>query len=305
MLLENLPLLLTIAVALFALSQGAVCNMARRTSFNGTSKTIAAGVAQTLTWTPSDIPSARVVAYHLALQGAGNDLDDITRIRVSANGSNIYNVTPLQLRAFWQAFSGGGIKYPATSQALTIPFVFLDAPTPEQADTCQFPVGAQAQVEVTLAATAAAGVALLGWTETTIQPEFFPRLLASVLNIPASAALQRYNFQESGVVRGFQIPHAGVSRCKLTLAGQDFTYLPSLQFNALANLGDMLYDAESLYGEGPGSAGPVAAIAAAPFSRVSAGIPAPMDSSYLELETGAGWGGVANEMALYAVARNR
>ena len=278
--------------------------MARRTSFNGTSQTINAGVAQILTWTASQIPSARVVAYTLALQGAGNDLSDITRIRVSANGANIYNVTPLQLRAFWQHYSGGAIKYPATSQAITIPFCFLDAPTPEQADICQFPVGAQAQVEVAFAATAAAGVALLGWTETTIEPVFFPRLLASVLNIPASAALQRYNFQESGVVRGIQIPHTGVSRAKVTLAGQDFTYLPGLQFNGLANLGDMLFDVESLYGDGPGSAGPVAAINAEPFTRVSAGVAAPLDSSYLELETGAGWAGAANEMTVYAVAGN-
>ena len=278
--------------------------MARRTSFNGSTQTIAAGVAQILTWTPSQIPSARVVAYHLSLQGAGNDLSDIDRIRVMANGANIFNVTPLQLRAFWQHYSGGAVKYPATSQTISVPFCFLDAPTPEQADLCQFPTGAQAQVEVQLAATAAAGVALLGWTETSIEPRFFPRLLASVLNIPASAALQRYNFQESGVVRGFQLPHTGVSRAKLTLAGQDFTYLPSLQFNALANLGDMLFEAESLVGDGPGSAGPVAAINAAPFSRVSAGVAAPIDSSYLELETGAGWAGVANEFALYAVAGN-
>lgn len=278
--------------------------MARRTNFNGTTQVINAGVAQILTWTASQIPSARVVAYHLTLQGAGNDLSDITRIRVSANGANIFNVTPLQLRAFWEHYSGGAIKYPATSQTLTIPFCLLDAPTPEQADICQFPTGAQAQVEISLAATAAAGVAILGWTETTIEPMLFPRLLASVLNIPASAALQRYNFQESGMVRGFQLPHTGIDRAKLTLAGQDFTYLPGLQFNGLANLGDMLFDAESLHGDGPGSAGPVAAIAAEPFSRISAGIAAPIDSSYLELQTGAGWAGVANEMTLYAVARN-
>ena len=278
--------------------------MARRTSFNGTSQAIAAGVASILTFTSSQIPSARVVAYHLALQGAGNDLTDIARIRVSANGANIFNVTPLQLRAFWEHYSGGAVKYPATSQTLTIPFCFLDAPTPEQADVCQFPTGAQATVEIAMAATAAAGVAVLGWTETTIEPMFFPRLLASVLNIPASAALQRYNFQESGIVRGFQIPHTGVSRAKMTLAGQDFTYLPGLQFNGLANLGDMLFDAESLYGDGPGSAGPVAAIAAEPFSRISAGVQAPIDSSYLEMETGAGWAGAANEMTLYAVAGN-
>jgi hypothetical protein len=300
--LSHLPLLVGIVALFLMLGSSSVC-MARRTTFNGSSQAISVGVAQILTWTPSQIPSARVIAYHLALQGA-NDIDDITRIRVSANGANIFNCTPLQLRAFWQAYSGGTVKYPATSQTLTIPFCFLDAPTPEQADLSQFPMGAQAQVEVALAATAAAGVALLGWTETTIEPAFFPRLLSSVLNIPASAALQRYNFQESGTVRGFQIPHTGLSRCKLTLAGQAFPYLPGLQFNALANLGDMLLEAESLYGSGPGSAGAVAAITAAPFSLVSAGIPAPMDSSYLELETGAGWAGVANEMSLYAVARN-
>ena len=81
--------------------------MVRRTDYNGQTKTIAATTAQTLVWTNSEIASERVVAYHVALEGAGNTLADIDRIRVSANGSNIVNITPLQLRAFWQSYTGG------------------------------------------------------------------------------------------------------------------------------------------------------------------------------------------------------
>lgn len=276
--------------------------MVRRTNYNGSQKSITAATVQTLTWTPAEIPSERVVAYHLTLQGAGNDLSDISRIRISANGQNIINVTPTQLRAFLQSFSGGRLKYPTTAQTITIPFCLLDAPLPDMADVCQFPARSQAQVEIVTAGTVAAGVAILGWTETTIAPALYPRLLASVLNVPASASLQRYNIQENGIVRGIQIPHTGVSRAKFTIAGQDYTFLPGPQFNGLANLGDMLFEAESLYGDGPGSAG--TPLSTDPFSRITAGKQAPIDQSYVELETGAGWAGVSNEVCVYATAEN-
>ena len=277
--------------------------MARRSNFNGQTKTIAAVTAQTLVWTASDIASERVVAYHLALQGTDNDVGAIARVRVSANGVQILNATPAQLRAYLQAFSvGAALKYPTTSRVLTIPFCLLDAPTPEMQDVCQFPSRSEVQIEVTTDATVSAGSAIMGWTETDRPPELFPRLLASSMNIPASTSNQRFNFQSSGPVRGLCIPQAGLDRLRVVLGGQDYYLLPGSAYLALATMGNMLEDSQSLYGNGLASSGtplqdPV-------FLRLTGGVPAPVQSSFVELVTQAGWAGVANELVVYDVNAN-
>lgn len=283
--------------------------MVRRTDFFGSTKAIAAGVTQTLTWTNAEIPGERVVAYHVVFvsnAGGTNMLSDVSRIRLSANGSNIVNITATQLRSYYQSFSGGKIKIPTTTQAFTIPLLMLDAPTPEMQDVCQFPARSQVQLEIVLAGAAVtAGAAFVGWTETSIGPQLFPRILASSMNIGASVSLQRYVFQENGIVRGIHIPHTGVDRAKFALGAEEWTFLPGPQFlgtTAPATVGDMLLDAESIYGNGVSSAGtPLTSDA---FSRITANLPAPVDGSYIELQTGAAWAGVANEAVIYAVAPN-
>lgn len=276
--------------------------MVRRTDYNGQTKTLTALTAQTIVWTNSEIASERVVGYHVVLQGVGNDLSTIDRIRVSANGSNIVNITPTQLRAYWQNYSAGKIKIPTTAQAFTIPLALLDAPQPDMQDVSQFPFRSQVQLDLVFNATVAAGSVYLGWTETSVEPAIFPRILASAMNIPASVALQRFAFQENGVVRGVLLPQTGIDRAKIAIGNEEFTNLPGAQFTGLANLGNMLFDAESLYGDGPSGAGTPLTTEA--FSRITAGISAPVDGSFIELQTGAAWGGVANEAVIYAVAPN-
>lgn len=277
----------------------------RRTFYNGTGKPISAGVVNTLTWTASELPSERVVAYHVTLQGAAgaNGLDDIARIRLSANGSNIINITPTQLRAFLQSYTHGTVKLPATATSFTIPLCMLDAPVPDAQDVCQFPARSQVQLELVTGAGPVAGFAFVGWTETTIQPQWFPRILASTLNIPASTQLQRYSFQENGIVRGIQLPHTGIDRARFVLGNQDFTFLPSRVFQGFADgdVGDMLHEAETIYGDGPGSAG--TPLTSAPFTRITAEVVAPVDGSYIELQTGIGFS-VGNEACIYAIAPN-
>lgn len=277
----------------------------RRTFYNGSTKSIANLVVQTLVWTATEVPSERVVAYHFTLQGAAgaNGLDDISRIRISANGSNIVNITPTMLRAYWQSYTGGRVKVPAAATSFTVPFCLLDAPIPDAQDVSQFPARSQVQIELVTAATIVTGAAFVGWTETTISPEWFPRILGSTLNIPASTSLQRYSFQENGIVRGIQLPHTGIDRARFVLGNQDFTFLPSLVFQGFTtgDIGDMLFEAESLYGDGPGSAG--TPLTTAPFSRITANIPAPVDGSYIELQTGVGFA-ASNEACIYAIAPN-
>jgi hypothetical protein len=125
------------------------------------------------------------------------------------------------------------------------------------------------------------------------------------MNIGASVNLQRFVFQENGIVRGIHIPHTGVDRAKFALGAEEFTFLPGPSFMgtaAPASIGDMLLEAESLYGNGLSSAGTPLTTDA--FSRITAGLPAPVDGSYIELQTAAAWAGVANEACIYAVAPN-
>ncbi len=280
--------------------------MVRRTYYNGSQKTITGLVPQTILWTNAEVPGERVIAYHFALQGAAgaNGLDDVDRIRISANGANIINITPLQLRSYWQSFTGGKIKYPAGSTAFSVPFCLLDAPTPDMQDVSQFPARSQVQIELVLNASAVAGVAVVSWTETSIAPVYFPRILASAMNIGVSVNLQRYSFQENGIVRGIHIPHTGIDRAKFALGNVEWTFLPGPRFTGLAaaSIGNLLLEAESLYGNGAGSAGtPLTADA---FSRITAGLPAPVDGSYIELQTQGDWPGVTAEACIYAIAPN-
>lgn len=277
--------------------------MARRTDFNGATQAIAATTAQTLTWTNTQIPSDRVVAYHVTLQGADNDLTALERIRVFANGSPIVNVSVDQLLAYWQSFSvGAAIKYPTSARVLTIPFCLLDAPQPELQDVSQFPDRSSVQIQLVFNATTSAGVAWLGWTQTDIEPVVFPRLLGSTMNIPASVTNSRFAFQENGVVRGLWMPSAGISRARLVLGNEQWALASGAQYQALANLGDMFFEMEALYGNGVASSGTPLTTSA--FHRMTARVAAPVNGSFVELDTGAGWAGVANELCTYAIAEN-
>lgn len=270
--------------------------MARRTDYLGQTKPIAAAAAQTLVWTNNELQGERVVAYHIGFSGAGNDLSDITRIRLSANGANIQNWTPEMLRAWLESYSLGAITLDANETRFTIPLYLADAPVPDMQDTCQFPVQSQVQLELQTGALTVAGSAVIAWTESNVVPETHPRMLGQVLNIPASVQNQRFFFQENGVVRGIWLPQTGLDRVRFVLAGIDLTHLPGVQFNATA-FGNVALEAERLYGMGE-------VLTTSTFHRITRGVSAPAQGSYIELATGAGWAGAANETCIYAVAPN-
>lgn len=274
--------------------------MARKTDFFGQDKAIAAGVVQNLTWTTTELPSDGVVAYHVAMRGDGvgsNDLSDVSRIRISANGANIINETPLQLRGYLEAYSGGNITLDANETRFTIPLLMLDALTPEYQDTCQFPMSSPVQLELTTGAGTVAGGALVSFTLSNVAPQCFPRRLAQVMNIPAGVQNQRFQFQENGVVRGIHLPHAGINRLRIVIDGDDVTHQPGADFNDFANVyGDLSREVERLYGDGE-------FITTSGYTRISKGSPAPTQRSYIEMATDAGsWAGAANEAVIYAVA---
>jgi hypothetical protein len=256
---------------------------------------ITATTAQTLTFTQSDIPSEQIVAYHFAFTGTGNDLGMVERIRVMANGSPIINCDRTSLIALFNTFTMDRALMQATDTRFTIPLYLMDAYGQDAQDISQFPRQASVQIEIQTDATTGAGRCFCGWTETDMDGALFPRILGSQMNIPASSANARYNFGESGVVRGVYVPHAGLQRLRVVVGGRQAVHGPSLDYLSAAT-GDML--AEYLRGDGAGQNPTV------PFQRIDLEDPAPISSSYLELETGGGWGGITNEATIYALAPN-
>lgn len=269
--------------------------MARRQDYNGQAKTIAATSVQTLSWTQSEIASAGVVAYHVVMTGANNDLGAITRIRLTANGQSIFDLTPAQLIAYANFYSGGEILMSTADSRFTIPLAMLQAFGPDRQDVCQFPAGAQVQLDITTDNSTSAGNAFVGWTETNIDAQLYPRLLSSQMNIGASVALGRFNFGETGNVRGLFLPHTGLQTLRAYIGGREVFEGPGPDFLG-ATTGDMLAEFARLYGAGQDPA--------VPFLPVTINEPAPITSSYVELQTGSGWGGTGNELTVYATAPN-
>jgi len=266
--------------------------MSRKSDFLGTSKVIAATTAQTLTWTGTEIPYRGVIAYHFAMSDVGNIISDIDRIRVRSGGATIIDCARTHLQAWVQNIAKSNNGPQSAGQVLTIPLFDAMKPLREQQDVSQMPPDRQAQVEITTTAGTTAGTALLGWTITDAEPLMFPRFLSTQLNFPASTRNAQYSFAESGDIRGFTISTTGIDRLRFVVSGREATNAPGAQFAAVA-FGDMFLEMNSL------DSGTV--FTSPTFHRVELGIPAAPGSSYVQLDTGAAWAGVANEMALYSM----
>lgn len=268
--------------------------MTRTSSYVGSPKTITVTAVQTLTWTSSEIDSSGVIAFHLSLQPVANDLTDIDRVRVRAAGQVILEATVDQLRAFQQRFARNNLADPTSGNVLTIPLNLLDGPTQEARDQCQFPAGAEAQVEVVTLNTTAAGTAVLSWDVTKQEPRFFQRLISQSGNMPASTPNAKFTFSESGIVRGIIFATAGVARAELTISGQRAWNLPGPQFQALA-YGDLLTAKDAMEDGNTATT--------SRCHSVDLNLPAASGVSNLVLDTGVGWAGVTNEVCVYSVDR--
>lgn len=271
--------------------------MARWKRFSGVTKPIAgAGAVQTIIFPPNEIESAGICQVQILWTGANATLtaNKVNRVRVRASGQTIVDLTPAFLFAYLQRFTKANFPDLTGDQCLTIPFYLPDAPSEEQADACQFPVGAQMQVEVEFGTAAVAGVALCQFIQTDITPLWTPRIYAAPLNFTAGAVRnQKYSFAETGVVRGIILDQAGIDRAQLTISGRNAFEAPGRQFAGLTWPTGGLERFEMPYN------GTTATTPAMLTS--SLGIPAAYGSSYLTLDTGAAFAGPAAEMGIYAV----
>ena len=264
--------------------------MARSHRFSGVSKVIAATTTQTITFPANEIEGAGVVGYDILFQG-GADIADVERIRVFASGDLILDMSPAQLRTWIEGTHRTGTVQPTTDTRLHIPLYMPDLVTRDERDGCQFPLGAQPQVEIDLLNTVPAGTAIIGWTKTDVAPMYASRLYSSVLNFSASQVNARYALQDGGVIKGIIINTVGVDRARLVLSDREVFRVPGPQFNGLTFGNDIL---ALRMNESP------VTLTDPFFVPVSFGIPAAVGSSYLELDTGAAWAGVSNEIVVWS-----
>lgn len=299
--------------------------MGRIVDFNGSGKTIAAST--TVTFTPADIEGAGVVAYHGVMTGVGNTFNAIDRFRVRMNGATLYDISKDQFRGYIQRFTNGRVHYPqgnASGQVIppfpggagtpvdwrrfTIPFYFLDREKSEEADVCQFPVGALPTVEIVFNANAVAGSIFMGWTQTDVTPLCYPRLYSSLMNVAAVSPNARYPFVDEGVIRGIGLETTGLARARISLNGRQVYHAKGQPANSTTVTEDMMFlESEHVWGGAyysllAGTAALDSAVVDPAWVKLTTGDTAALGNSFVEVETTAAWSGVASaEVGIYSV----
>jgi hypothetical protein len=297
----------------------AVARVRRLRDYNSSTKVVAAG-ANIVTFNPGDMPSAGVTKYFLTLTGVGNTLNAIDRIRVKANGVAFYDFTVAQYRALVYWMTKGRVCYPADGvisalgaagtavnwRRLTIPFGLVHEIDKSLRDRCQFPVGSGATVEVVFNANAVSGTVTIGWEETNVPAAAFPRFYGSQMNIGASQSNGKYPFSEDGEILGVTMEQTGLLRARIVLNGLQVVHLRGQPASSATVTEDsMIFESELLEnGTTPNLTAGTAAVDNSPddtrFLSIDAGENA-SQRSFIELETGAAWSGVASELGVYSV----
>jgi len=282
--------------------------MARTHSFSPAVKSLTLGATNTVVWNPAEIDSAGVIAFHLLIDsnnttGTAVTASVIDRIRIKANGQTVIDITGLQLRAYQERFSPKGGSDVDSASYLTIPVNSLDAKSDDDGDRCQFMPGASATCEVTTSALPAAGsgspsAALrLGWSKTTVAPEFYMTLLSNQCNITTNQTNARVPLGGPGFVQGIGLNTVGLNRVRMILSGLEVANVSGAQYNTAGTSGDMLRAISSLYD----GVDDVSEITTYQYTKLAQGLEANPATSWLELTTGAGWGGASNEISLYTL----
>jgi hypothetical protein len=240
---------------------------------------------------------------------------------VKANGVPFYDISTGLFRAFCQRFTNGRFTYPANGainnlsaagtavdwRRFTIPLCFLDREKSEEADVCQFPVGAQATIEIVFNANAVAGSIYASWTETDVTPRCYPKLYSNQMNIGASNVNGRYPFSEDGHLRGFGVETTGLGRFRAVLNGRQIYHNQGQPASSATVTEDMMFlESEALFGGKSysvvaGTAAQDNSVEDPAWMKVTTGDIATPGRSFIELGTLAAWAGVSSELGVYAV----
>lgn len=255
--------------------------------------------------TIADHVSMVIVSIQPVGAATNQDVGRFQRFQISAGGVPIFTWTMNQLRAYVQRFSKSNWVPPITgagSDTLTIPFCFLDAPTIEEQDACQFPLGAGMSFSIQYGANGGSGNpatgdarVMLSYVIADRDPEFFPVMLTDQMNIQPGPVNGTgpgvYPLVEPGDLRAILTPTVGIAELRLQLNAKLLMQLPGpANLSAAANA---LRESQQM-ANGAVTFEPLCI--ATPFHR-SAGY----ERSFLALDVANNWAGPANELGIYAV----
>ncbi len=159
---------------------------------NNTSKVIAAASATTYGWTSAELPGSPAPGpylnrFYVVTTGANNSLSSaVTRVRVKANGQEIWNVPSAHLRSMIEALAPSNTIPPAARLRWTVPQDLLGRYTRDQY-ACAFPINAAPAFEFDVDATASAGTAVVGWQTARTRPTHWSKFLAKASGVGPNA----------------------------------------------------------------------------------------------------------------------
>lgn len=251
--------------------------------YNAASKTLTATTAETIVFNPNEIPGSGVVQYMIQLTGTNNDYDSLDRVRIKASGQTIWDVTEVHLTALIQRLSRANESMASGDTNFSIPLYIPDGKGDERY-LSGFPAGMSPVVEIDKDNSGGAGTAFCGWAQWSKPFSFFPMYLGSQMNIAASATNARHNITQPGLLRGFSLNTTGLDRARLVVGGRE-----------VFNLDDQFLLQSQLLENSDTATNPL-------FIKLHDPLPITLGgSTYLEVDTGAGWGGTSNELSVYTL----
>lgn len=259
-------------------------------SYNAGSKALAGTTAATTVFNSSDIPGTGVSKYHLSLtttSGTTNDFSTIVRSRIKAAGQTIWDVASAHLQAITQSMGRSNLAPVAGSTSWTLPMTKINY---GDNDALQylggFPKGLAPTIEVVNSGAGGPGTLTAGWTQSDQPFQFFPKLLGSQLNIPASVTNARFPITQDGLIAGFSINTTGLDRIRVKLSGVEIMNISGAQFLATQQIDNTVVVTNPY------------------FIKLEFPMGALGGDSFFELDTNSSWAGVSNEVTIYSILPN-
>lgn len=259
-------------------------------SYNAGGKVLPATTATTTVFNSSDIPGTGVAKYSLNMttaSGTTNDFSTILRARLKAGGQTFWDVASAHLQAYTQALGRANVAPVAGSTSFTLA---MTKPNYGDNDAIQyvggFPKGLAPTIEIVNSGAGGLGAMFAGWTQSDQPFQFFPKLLGSQMNIPASVSNARYPITQDGLIAGFSINTTGLLRLRMKLSGVEVMNISGAQL-----LAQQQYDNTTV-------------VTNPYFFRLEFPMGALGGDSFFELDTDNTWAGVSNEITIYSILPN-
>jgi hypothetical protein len=275
-----------------------ICDHVRQTKVTG------GGGLDTLTWGAGELPSAGLCGLAFIGSGAATaSFDKVTRLKIHSDGRPIVDINGAQWRNYVARFSLSNMFFLNGAMQWFFPFYLPDEESENLADRCQFPLGGQIQVDLTLTGLVAGDGITLGYMLTDQPAQWHPEIIGYPTTIAAGAgANKRHTLPANdGELRALAIQSANLQRIRIVHNGEQAFH--SLGLVQVATSGDMALAFQLLSNGRAEAAAPLTPATNPIWIQLDTGEPTAQGRSYVEVDTAAGWA-AADEIATYYLKPN-